>query len=292
MEWLINRRRMMFNKAVPPAYLTFEDTEFWRICCEKWGDYNEIVITDNGDNTVNIVTTFKSMLNTSVKESKIIDSQLNVDNSSGVYIAGTTKEPIGITKKQCSSVTNVVSAWNGNTTIVKANEFQYFTGINNNGYGCRQCFRNCTNLTNVTIPDNLNDIEYLMFAGSGINSIDLKNVKKVSDYAFSACSNLTGSIVLKEGASTIGNYSFRDCPNISYLEIPSTMTSIGDMNLMFRNGIVICKPLNPPTLSASYISNNVATVYVPDDSYSLYTSASGWSNMADRGLIKKMSEYI
>lgn len=38
MEWLINRRRMMFNKAVPPVYLAFEDSRVWEICCYLWGD--------------------------------------------------------------------------------------------------------------------------------------------------------------------------------------------------------------------------------------------------------------
>lgn len=38
MEWLINRRRMMFYKAVPPVYLSFEDRRIWEICCYNWGD--------------------------------------------------------------------------------------------------------------------------------------------------------------------------------------------------------------------------------------------------------------
>ena len=54
----------MFNKSIPPDYVEFEDPEVWRICCENWGDYNEIVITDNGDNTVDIVESFISKRNT------------------------------------------------------------------------------------------------------------------------------------------------------------------------------------------------------------------------------------
>lgn len=29
---------MMFNKAVPPVYLAFEDSRVWEICCYLWGD--------------------------------------------------------------------------------------------------------------------------------------------------------------------------------------------------------------------------------------------------------------
>lgn len=46
MEWLINRRRMMFNKAVPPAYLTFEDSRVWEICCYRWGDTYDLQEVD------------------------------------------------------------------------------------------------------------------------------------------------------------------------------------------------------------------------------------------------------
>lgn len=54
MEWLINRRRMMFNKAVPPVYLAFEDSRVWEICCYEWGD-TEIVqgVIDSGTITCN-----------------------------------------------------------------------------------------------------------------------------------------------------------------------------------------------------------------------------------------------
>lgn len=41
MEWLINRRRMMWHKFVPPNYFGFEDQRIWEICAYKWGDtYN------------------------------------------------------------------------------------------------------------------------------------------------------------------------------------------------------------------------------------------------------------
>lgn len=38
MEWLINRRRMMFNRVALPEYLAFEDSRVWEICCYLWGD--------------------------------------------------------------------------------------------------------------------------------------------------------------------------------------------------------------------------------------------------------------
>lgn len=38
MEWLINRRRMMYNKAVPAVYLNFEDNYVKDVCSYFWGD--------------------------------------------------------------------------------------------------------------------------------------------------------------------------------------------------------------------------------------------------------------
>lgn len=133
MEWLINRRRMMYNKAVPPAYLTFESAAFWTIACNLWGDYNQTVITDNGNNTVNIVTTFISKLGGTTKKSVVIESLSNVDNSESIYVAGTTKEPVGITAKQCAAVTqtNLGSNIKNKGDIGSMNELIYFTSITN-----------------------------------------------------------------------------------------------------------------------------------------------------------------
>lgn len=42
MEWLINRRRMMFNKALPPEYLLFEDAQVEKLCSYFWGDVEAV----------------------------------------------------------------------------------------------------------------------------------------------------------------------------------------------------------------------------------------------------------
>lgn len=106
MEWLINRRRMMYNRASAPEYISINNLTVWTIACENFGDFNEIVITDNGDNTVNIATTYKSMLGSVVKKEKIVSSQMGVDNTGGTYTPGTTLEPIGLTQRQSDAITD------------------------------------------------------------------------------------------------------------------------------------------------------------------------------------------
>ena len=91
---MTTRRRMM-SGTDPDQYLTFRDPDIELYVCTSWGDYNTIVVTDNGDDTVNIETTFKSMLGTTVVKTSTT-TQTNVDNSLGTYTAGTTYEAVGI----------------------------------------------------------------------------------------------------------------------------------------------------------------------------------------------------
>ena len=90
----------------PDQYLTFRDPDIELYVCTLWGDYNTIVVTDNGDDTVNIETTFKSMLGTTVAKTSTT-TQTNVDNSLGTYTAGTTYEAVGIKPIQCNAVQTV-----------------------------------------------------------------------------------------------------------------------------------------------------------------------------------------
>ncbi len=130
MEWLINRRRMMYNKAVPPTYLAFEDEEFWRVCCIHYGEYDEVVITDNNNNTVNITTTRKVMRNDNLIKSTVIDEQTNVDNTGGTYVAGTTIVPVGITDKQCKEVTALSNDFTSTSLqVFKCSELHYFINL-------------------------------------------------------------------------------------------------------------------------------------------------------------------
>lgn len=114
------------------GYLQFDDLDVWTICCTNWGDYIETVIVDNTDNTVNITKTFKSMLNNIVKINELISVETNIDNNENTYEAGTTKEPVGITIKQCEAVTqsSLINKFDSiNSTSHKFEEFQYFKSV-------------------------------------------------------------------------------------------------------------------------------------------------------------------
>lgn len=274
MEWLINRRRMMYNKAVPPAYLTFEDPEIWRICCENWGDYNETVITaGDSENTVNIVESFVSKRNTLEKSRVVLNTQTNVDNSGGIYTIGTTKEAVGITKKQCAAVTSLQKKFANNMSIGKFHEFKYFTSVTQFSSGGDLSH---SSLTEITFPSSITQI----YGG----------------YAFNDCKQLY-KLNMNEGLTQLGSYMIFGNESLKKLVVPSTVTSLyGNSLTVYTNTSIQCTiimlPENPPTLLSGLLYSGVSieAVYVPDNSLTAYKEAQYWSAIADK--IYPISEYV
>ena len=249
-----------------PEYIPFEDATVHTMCATRWGDYNETVITDNGDNTVDIVVTFKSMLNTTLKKSKVISSETNVDNTGGEYTPGTTKTAVGMTLKQCAAVTGVGTIFRNNTTIRKFNEFQYFTSI--------------TSLSNNA------------FASSGIAEItfptSLRTIGGTGNYAsvFQLCTNLT-QMILNEGVTSVGDRWIWGSKNIKLIDFPSTITTMRGYGIQPYdskqvNFNIICRAVTPPSLGSSGYLTKLVKVYVPDNSVDTYKAANKWKDFATK----------
>lgn len=275
MEWLINRRRMMFNKSTPPAYVTFADPIVWTTMCERYGDYDEVVITDNGDDTVDIVTTYKSMRNGSLVKSVVTDTQTNVDNSGGTYTAGTTKRMIGISKRQCAAVTSFPNkVFKSNTSITSFDELIYFTSLHSIGEEwfdmCSNlesidfsnittlgkcCFRNCSKL----VPKNMS--YFTSVATSALNNtaieyIDISNFSTLPVQAwFTGCTKLV-TVVLSPNITSIPNNYFLDCINLENVNLNDNITSIGSDVFQKNNKLKIYKlPNSLQSLGAQAFNN-------------------------------------
>lgn len=107
-------------------------------------------------------------------------------------------------------------------------------------------FRDCVNLTNITIPGSVTNIEY---------------------YTFDGCINLA-SVTIPTGATSIGKWEFANCTNLTSMTIPNSVTSID--RLIFYQ----CESLTSVTIPDSVTSigslyfgycESLTSVTIPDD---------------------------
>ena len=109
----------------------------------------------------------------------------NAEVTSGSYYRGTIVIPSSVTYEgEKYSVTNIGSS----------------------------AFRNCVELTSVTIPNTVTSIgNHAFYKCSGLTSVTIPNsVTSIVDYAFRDCTKLT-SITIPDSVTNIGNGAFYGC---------------------------------------------------------------------------------
>ena len=96
-----------------------------------------------------------------------------------------------------------------------------------------------------------------------------------------------------EGVTSIGAFSFFGVQMISWLKLPSTLTSIQELAFCNAKGFygVTCEATVPPTWSKSMLLPTLglfdemvyyqATLYVPDESVEAYKNADGWKQFSE-----------
>lgn len=96
---------------------------------------------------------------------------------------------------------SVGTTFRNNTTIVKFNEFRYFTKVTSVG---SYYFGSCTNLKEIVLPNSLISFEGLTFAGTGIKSITIPiNVVSIKQYSFAGMGQCETIICMPTTAPTI-----------------------------------------------------------------------------------------
>lgn len=93
-----------------------------------------------------------------------------------------------------------------------------------------QTFWQCINLKRIDIPDSVTSIETYALMETGIEVLTIKSPTiKFCQYSVCKAENLR-EIVFEEGVEKIDSvtlsYNFSECPNLSVIKIPSTVTSI------------------------------------------------------------------
>jgi len=90
-------------------------------------------------------------------------------------------------------------------------------------------FYNCSSLTSITLPDSVTSIPANAFYGcAALASITIPDsVTSIGNCAFEGCSSLT-SITIPDGVPSIGYAAFEGCSSLTSITIPDSVTSIGN----------------------------------------------------------------
>ncbi|MGH9614761.1 MAG: leucine-rich repeat domain-containing protein, partial [Bryobacteraceae bacterium] len=154
-----------------------------------------------------------------------------------------------------------------------------------------RAFSGCTRLTTITVDAQnsiYSSINGVLFDKSQAtlieypdgkvgNSYTISNsVTSVGDWAFEYCTNLT-SVIIPNSVTNIGDFAFSDCRNLTNIIIPSSVTSIGD------DAFLYCYNLTSVTIPSSVTSIGIVafdrctslTTITVDAQNSVYSSVNG-----------------
>lgn len=99
-----------------------------------------------------------------------------------------------------------------------------------------------TDITAVTIPEGIKEIDNVAFRKCGITELTIpSSVKRIGGMSFRECESLE-TVIISEGAESMES-AFYNCTKLSRVELPQSLTSIGSM--AFLN----CDSLKEVTIS-------------------------------------------
>lgn len=128
------------------------------------------------------------------------------------------------------------------------------------------------------------------FYGASFNNITIPNgVTTIGAQAFYDCPNLT-SIIFPDSVTYIGSSVITES-HVTSVEIGSGITTIRSTAFAFSHSLtsIIVNAIVHPTLGGDvFYETNNCPIYVPDASVNDYKTARGWNEYASR--IKPLSE--
>ena len=128
-------------------------------------------------------------------------------------------------------------------------------------------FSTCTNVRSISLPETIVSLENFAFTYAAISSIDLpERLKKVGDYAFNGCKNLT-ELDLPDSVVKVGDHVFDGCKNLKRIQFHGKE--------FWNDSISGCKALEtirftcaPPTIKGKVDSwqkyFDIVELHVPD----------------------------
>lgn len=170
-------------------------------------------------------------------------------------------------------------------------------------------FKECKNMTAITIPNSVVYIGEEAFWGAGLDSITLppsvaflgksalsftkltsimipQSILRIAPFTFYGCKDLV-SVTFHDQLESIGDYAFAES-GFSRFEIPSSLTSIG-LHIIENTKVttLVCHPSVPPVLNTAFttpyigICESLETIYVPEESVEAYKGALQWQRYKD-----------
>ena len=153
-------------------------------------------------------------------------------------------------------------------------------------------FYYCTGLTSVTIPNSVTSIGERAFyycdlisivVASGNSKYDSRDncnaiIETATNTLIAGCKNT----IIPNSVTSIGNYAFYYCEDLTEVTIPNSVTSIGESAFEGCSKIrsIYCQPTTPPSAYSDFSDDVLmyATLYVPIGSKSAYEAVDPWRN--------------
>ena len=157
-------------------------------------------------------------------------------------------------------------------------------------------FEGCYRLQSVNLPEGIETIGISAFSSTALTEIKLpSSLRKIDDNAL--WSSKISILIIPEGVVTIGDAAFAFMDELTRIELPSSLKSIGQRVFLDDNHLkaVISKSDNPIKVNEYTFGNNVnynsetqtydnlplpATLYIPSGSKDKYVAA-GWTLFTD-----------
>ena len=222
--------------------LTAVPNEGWTFY--RWEEYGEEVSTEAEYSFT--VTSNRSLVARFKNSNTIVFADPNVE---AICVANWDTDGDGfLSYDEAAAVTDLGQAFRNHNEISSFDELQHFTGLTSLS---SQAFDNCSNLTSIIIPNNVNSIGWFAFRNCEslteftvpesvtyldwlvllyCNSLEVVNYNainaSINDRWIRDCPSLT-TINIGENVQTIPGNAFRECSSLTSVVFSESVTTIG-----------------------------------------------------------------